>query len=178
MTSGNDAEAQPEGTGDSAQDSTVVPGSRPLRPGDVRPVPVRQYPPPTAITVLDRTQRPQPGMTLAPPPPGITVAVDARTAYRIAQRRGGHPHDHGPTITLAQATTDNPCRTDSAGNMTRLIEDRLVHVLRWDDITWWPSGPPLPPGHPPRGPVHGTQWIFVDAFTGEVVLHRLDGTSR
>ena len=117
-------------------------------------------------------------MTLTPPPPGVAVAVDARTAYRIAQHRGGCQHDHGPTITLAQATTDTPYRTDSAGNETRLIEDRLVQVLRWDDITWSPSGPPLPPGSPPRRPAHGTQWIFVDALTGEVVLHRLDGTSR
>lgn len=109
-----------------------------------------------------------PAVSLTPAPPESRPALDAAAAYQRAARRVGASIGRS-TVGLAMATT-------------RLVWDdggpaeRLVYVVRWDNVSWMPSGPRRADGRG-RGPVIGTRTVLVDAGTGALLLHILNGRS-
>ena len=102
---------------------------------------------------------PQYGLSLVPPPHAPQVSFDAGHAYMLAVREGlSPPSSSRPTIVVAVADNEFGWSDGQQG-------ERLVYVVRWDEVRWMPSGPALPEGAH-REPVVGLMTTIIDAGTG------------
>jgi hypothetical protein len=101
------------------------------------------------------------GVSLRPPPPVSRSVLDVAAAYqRAARHRGASPGR--PTVVLAAGTARVSWHDDGPA-------ERLVYVVRWDNLMFPSSGPARRDGRP-SGSVIGTRTVIVDSGTGKVLL--------
>jgi hypothetical protein len=108
------------------------------------------------------------GVLLSPPPADLRPSLDAPAAYQRAERQGG-PSSTRPTVALALGIVRPGGNWDDGG-----LAERLVYVVRWDNVNLRFYGPPRRDGRP-HGPAVGTRTGIVDAATGAGLLH-VEGT--
>jgi hypothetical protein len=105
---------------------------------------------------------------LLSPPSDAGPTLDAAAAFQRAAQRGVASTGRAAVFS-AMATTRRNWIDDGPA-------ERLVYVVRWDNLSWVPSGPPCPDGRG-RGPAIGTRTVIIEAETGSVLLDRLRGTT-
>lgn len=98
-------------------------------------------------------------VSFAPPSPTDEAAFDAARAYQLASHHGGRPPSSIAGVMLAMAHAQYEWPDGGPAQ-------RLVYVVRWDGVTWMPSGPPMADGRGQPGPVVGTQTTVIDAISG------------
>ena len=109
-----------------------------------------------------------------PPPPEEQPVISAAVAVVLARKTSHAPRQPAiPTVQLVSRSVRRARRVDPDPG-------RLAYLVRWDGVSWMPSGPAPGPGErrAVRGPVTGALTVVIDAVTSEVLSTSLTGTRR
>ena len=113
---------------------------------------------------------PNASITMAPPAAKQVAAIQAKDALTACTSGVASCPDGPATAELAVATDTASGRADAAGNVTLLMDHRLVWALSWNNVQCSHSGPPPAPGASVGSRLTACDVVvFVDATSGALL---------